>query len=80
MLEGRKSIIRWSCLMWMLVNLNHLPPSVATNLPGLAVRCHLAMVKLKPVRKGTWGKLAIQVPQLIINDDDLEIATDGYKS
>ena len=39
--------------------LNHLPPGLATKLSGLAVRCHLAMVK--PVQEETWGKLAIQV-------------------
>ena len=59
-----------SCLMWMLVNcLYQLPPGLAPKLPGLAVRCHLAMVK--PVKEETWGKLAIQVLTGCLKGNDL---------
>ena len=34
--------------------LNHLPPGLATKLPGLAVRCHLAMVN--PEVRGGRGR------------------------
>ena len=52
--------------------LNHLPPGLATKLPGLAVRCHLAMVK--PVQEETWGKLAIQVLNECLEGNDLHTA------
>ena len=47
--------------------LNRLPTGPASMVGGLAVRCYLAMIKHI---KNNY----------MTNDDDLEIATDGYKS
>ena len=39
--------------------MHHLLSSLASTLPGLAVKCHLSRVK--PVQDKCWGKLALQM-------------------
>ena len=47
-------------LLGVVVNqLHRLPAGLASSLPGLAVRCHMA--KVRPVQEERWDKLALQV-------------------
>ena len=52
--------------------LNHLPPGLATKLPGIAVRCHLSMVRQE--QEDNWGELAIQVLTGCLDGNDLQTA------